>query len=140
IHDVAAFLMHMLERIDPARDLHFHTRTTIDTLDYSGTGLNAGSKVAIAAAGPVRRSLWRELPRDLAFPRPFGGARLAFPGAVVLAGVPFASYAAAEREIGILDAALRTKDTSGLPLIVLCDDAAFTAANIANFVWVTFTR
>src|SRR5690606_5833033 len=26
IHDVGAFLRHMLERIDPARDLHFHTR------------------------------------------------------------------------------------------------------------------
>ncbi len=35
IHDIAAFLEHVLERIDPERDLHFQTRTTIDTLDYS---------------------------------------------------------------------------------------------------------
>ena len=27
-----------------------------------------------------------------------------------------------------------------MPLIVLCDDAAFTAASLDNFVWVTFTR
>jgi 4-hydroxy-3-polyprenylbenzoate decarboxylase len=31
-------------------------------------------------------------------------------------------------------------DLSGIPLMVLCDDAAFTAATINNFVWVTFTR
>ena len=29
--------------IDWRRDLHFQTNTTIDTLDYSGSGWNAGS-------------------------------------------------------------------------------------------------
>ena len=43
IHDIPAFLRHLLERFDPETDLHFQTRTTIDTLDYSaGMGLNAG--------------------------------------------------------------------------------------------------
>src|SRR5207248_6878833 len=51
IHDIPAFLQHLLERVDWRRDLHFQTSTTIDTLDYSGTGLNAGSKLVIAAAG-----------------------------------------------------------------------------------------
>src|SRR5262245_56594722 len=50
-HDLQAFLRHLLERIDWRRDLHFQTSTTIDTLDYSGTGLNEGSKVVMAAAG-----------------------------------------------------------------------------------------
>ena len=53
IHDVAAFFRHVLERVDWANDLHFQTRTTIDTLDYSGHGLNQGSKVVVAAAGPA---------------------------------------------------------------------------------------
>ena len=57
IHDIPAFFRHLLERVDWQNDLHFQTRTTIDTLDYSGTGLNAGSKVVIAAAGPERRRL-----------------------------------------------------------------------------------
>src|SRR5262245_41940332 len=57
IHDVAGVLRHILERVDWAEDLHFQTRTTIDTLDYSGHGLNQGSKVVIAAAGPRRREL-----------------------------------------------------------------------------------
>src|SRR5690606_25024777 len=40
VHDVGNVFRHVLERIDFERDLHFQTRTTIDTLDYSGTGLN----------------------------------------------------------------------------------------------------
>ena len=49
-----AFLRHLFERIDWRTDLHFQTGTTIDTLDYSGTGLNEGSKLVMAAAGPKR--------------------------------------------------------------------------------------
>jgi 4-hydroxy-3-polyprenylbenzoate decarboxylase len=40
----------------------------------------------------------------------------------------------------ILDEHLKDAELNGLPLMVLCDDAAFTAQNINNFVWVTFTR
>ncbi len=39
-----------------------------------------------------------------------------------------------------LDNALQNTDLSGIAMIVLCDDSAFTALNINNFVWVTFTR
>src|SRR5690606_14717063 len=43
INDIPAFFKHILERFDPRRDLHFHTQTTIDTLDYTGSDINAGS-------------------------------------------------------------------------------------------------
>jgi 4-hydroxy-3-polyprenylbenzoate decarboxylase len=56
IHDVEGFFRHVLERVDLTRDLHFQTNTTIDTLDYTGTGLNAGSKLAVAAAGAAARA------------------------------------------------------------------------------------
>ena len=49
----AISLRHLLERVDWRRDLHFQTCTTIDTLDYSGTALNEGSKLVVAAAGPA---------------------------------------------------------------------------------------
>ncbi|HVL70214.1 MAG TPA: UbiD family decarboxylase [Vicinamibacterales bacterium] len=140
IHEVDVFLQHMLARVDLARDLHFQTNTTIDTLDYSGTGLNAGSKVAIAAVGAPRRSLWRELPAGLRLPRPFGGARLVMPGILAVEAPAFVDYAAVQREIAALDAELGAQDLSGLPLLVLCDDAGFAAASVSNFVWVTFTR
>jgi 4-hydroxy-3-polyprenylbenzoate decarboxylase len=140
IHDVGAFLRHMLERIDPARDLHFHTNTTIDTLDYSGTALNAGSKVAIAAAGDRRRDLAAALPRELGLAAAFTNARVVMPGAMVLQAPPFSSYDAAAREMDTLAEGLAGCDLSGFPLVVVCDDAAFTAADIDNFVWITFTR
>src|SRR6266852_6960664 len=68
IHDIPAFFRHLLERVDWRADLHFQTCTTIDTLDYSGSGLNEGSKLVIAAAGPPRRQLGRTLPERLTLP------------------------------------------------------------------------
>lgn len=140
IHDVGGFLRHALERVDLARDLHFYTNTTIDTLDYSGTGLNAGSKLAVAVAGERRRELWRELPAGVSLPRPFGRAAMVMPGVLAVEGPRFTTYAEAEREAAALDEGLRGQELSGIPLIVLCDDAEFTAANVDNFVWVAFTR
>ena len=49
INDVKAFFIHLLERVDWNRDLHFLTKTTIDTLDYSSKKLNEGSKLIVAA-------------------------------------------------------------------------------------------
>src|SRR5262249_6310856 len=76
IHDIPAFLRHLLERMDWQTDLHFQTATTIDTLDYSGTGLNEGSKVVIAAVGLARRTLSTALPADLRLPAGFSNPRV----------------------------------------------------------------
>ncbi|NGF57181.1 UbiD family decarboxylase [Parapedobacter sp. SGR-10] len=140
IHNIIGFLTHILERIDPKRDLHFHTNTTIDTLDYSGDGLNAGSKVVFAAAGEKKRALATEIPAGLELPRPFGHAKLALPGVLVVEGSTFTTY---EEEKQVLDTwckALQEKDLTGIPLIVLADDAGFTTDHINNFVWVAFTK
>src|SRR5690606_22980233 len=113
IHHIEEFLMHILERIDLSRDLHFHTNTTIDTLDYSGDGLNAGSKVVFAAAGEKKRELARELPQQLELPRPFSGAKLALPGVLVVDGATFTMY---EQEAEVIDAwctALQEKNLNG---------------------------
>src|SRR5207249_10913526 len=64
IHDIPAFFRHLLERIDWRTDVHFQSCTTMDTLDYSGTGLNEGSKVVMAAAGPRRRELGSAVPSE----------------------------------------------------------------------------
>jgi 4-hydroxy-3-polyprenylbenzoate decarboxylase len=140
IHDVGAFLRHVLERFDPARDLHFHTRTTIDTLDYSGTGLNAGSKVVIAAAGEKRRELWRELPDPLELPRGFDAHAFAMPGVAVVEAPRFTNHEEAADQVARFTAALRDRDLRGVPLMVLCDDVGSTAGSVRDFVWVTFTR
>src|SRR5690606_22017192 len=92
IHDIPSFFTHVLERMDFTRDLHFQTNTTIDTLDYTGDGLNAGSKAVFAAAGSAKRTLWKELPAGFGLPRPFNQVLLALPGILVADGPPFTTY------------------------------------------------
>src|SRR6201996_1031119 len=84
VNNIGAFLHHILLRIDLTRDLHFYTRTTIDTLDYSGSGLNAGSKVAIAVAGDVKRELWDDVPADFTLPMPFTTCKMVIPGILAI--------------------------------------------------------
>ncbi|MES2793660.1 MAG: UbiD family decarboxylase [Planctomycetota bacterium] len=142
IHDIAAFLKQLLERVDWQRDLHFQTRTTIDTLDYSGSGLNQGSKVVIAAAGPRRRELATEISSDLRLPDGFREPRVCLPGILAVQAPAFQvdasgrdqaseKFSSAQQPGGVLD---------GFPLIVLVDDSEFTARTLNNFLWVTFTR
>lgn len=139
ISEVGAFLAHLLERFDPERDLHFQTRTTMDTLDYSGTGLNEGSKLVIAACGPARRSLGRSLP-ELALPDGFCDLKLAIPGVVVLRGPGFGDHERAQRELASLAQSLEGRELSSWPLFVVCDDSKFSARSLGNFLWVCFTR
>jgi 4-hydroxy-3-polyprenylbenzoate decarboxylase len=146
IHDVPAFFRHVLERVDWRTDLHFQTSTTIDTLDYSGTCLNEGSKLVIAAAGPRRRELGRELPEGLAVPGGFGDLRVALPGIIVLRGPKHSAlstqYSAAPPEIEKLTEVVTSQAAAlqSFPCIVLVDDSEFTSSSLNNFLWVTFTR
>ena len=146
IHDIPQFLRHLLERVDWRTDLHFQTQTTIDTLDYSGHGFNAGSKLVIAAAGPSRRELPNAVPSELSLPNGFHDPRVAMPGVLVIAAPPFdprfgASDGEQERSIGQF---LRHFDTTSsinaFPLITLVDDSEFSARTINNWLWTTFTR
>ena len=141
LHDVPAFFGHVLSRFDPSRDLHFQTRTTMDTLDYSGTALNEGSKLVIAAAGPSRRTLARQCP-SLRLPEGIAEPQLAMPGVVVVRGPAHASAPqAAERLAAHLTASKQLAgDQTPVPLVVVVDDAAMAARTVENFLWVTFTR
>lgn len=136
LRDVRAFFTHVLERIEPSRDLHFHVRTTIDTLDYSGTGLNRGSKVVIAARGKKRRELAREVPPGLSLGDFVRDVRVVSPGILAVSTPPFAS----SEEVEAFASRLPERGIEGFPLVVVVDDAAFVAKTFANFLWVTFTR
>ncbi len=148
-HRVSEFLQYVLERIDLTRDVHFYTNTTIDTLDYSGTSLNSGSKVVFAAYGEKKRDLCTVIPEALKSLNGFSNPQLAIPGVIALQTDPFSTYDTAKKEVSSLNEQVPTPDLptgqagSRLPtcvLIILCDDASFTAADLRNFVWVTFTR
>jgi 4-hydroxy-3-polyprenylbenzoate decarboxylase len=138
-HDIRAFLDHWLRRIDWRRDLHFHTQTTIDTLDYSGSGLNSGSKVVMAAAGPPIRDLATSLPSELPLPEGFGPVALCAPGVLAVQGPRYSTSAGADDATRLCDALARN-ELSSWPLVVLTDDADFVARSLHNFLWVTFTR
>lgn len=143
IHDVVAFFRHILERVDPEADLHFQTRTTIDTLDYSaGMGLNAGSKLVIAAAGPKRRELATEVPPGLRLAERFSEPRLVMPGVLAVSGPKFreATGADVHPDVEGLCAKLPGGNLEGIALITVVDEAGFTSRNLHNWLWVTFTR
>lgn len=139
VHDEAAFLQHVLARVDWTRDCHFQTKTTIDTLDYSGTGLNAGSKLVIAARGAPLRELTRERP-ELRLPDGFAGVELALPGVLVIGGPRFDDPTRGYADAARLAEALNGQGLDRVGLIVIADEPGFAARTLANFLWVTFTR
>jgi 4-hydroxy-3-polyprenylbenzoate decarboxylase len=142
VHDVSAFLQHVLARVDWRRDLHFQTQTTIDTLDYSGTGLNRGSKLVVAAVGRLRRTLPTALPPGLRLPDGFADARLCLPGVLAVrapACTPDSEGMAAD--FAAFCAAFQADDPMcAFPLVVLVDDSESCSRSLDNFLWVTFSR
>ena len=143
IHDIPKFFTHLLERVDWRRDLHFQTRTTMDTLDYSADGLNRGSKVVIAAAGPQRRQLNAELPSALRVPAGFSQPRLVMPGIIALNGPPCQAASVPGQDESIISfcqSDFAPDVFSGFPLLVIVDDSEFVSRTFNNFLWITFTR
>jgi 4-hydroxy-3-polyprenylbenzoate decarboxylase len=135
VNDVASFLKHILQRADWTRDLHFQTQTTIDTLDYSGGALNAGSKLVVAAVGPPRFELATQIGSELRLPEGFSDPRVVLPGILAIKG---------PRYVHAGDSPI-PPSTLPLPhspfrLIVIVDDSQFVAESLRNFLWVTFTR
>ena len=145
IHEIAEFFQAMLRRVDWQRDLHFQTCTTIDTLDYSGDGFNTGSKLVIAAAGPSRRELPREVPAIGSLPAGFHSPRVVMPGILALSGPGYPVRPPGKRQpdpaVEELAQALRgNAAVNAFPLVVIADDSEFVARTLNNFLWVTFTR
>ena len=141
-HNIKSYFEYILQRIDLSRDIHFYTNTTIDTLDYSGTSINNGSKVVIAAYGEVRRSLATSVPNCLNNLQGFQNPQLVLPGVMALQASAFINYTEAQIEFTNLDSQLSNSLASleGVPLIIICDDANFVSENSNNFLWTTFTR
>jgi 4-hydroxy-3-polyprenylbenzoate decarboxylase len=131
-NNIEEYFTHILERVDWRRDIHFQTKTTIDTLDYSGTGINQGSKVVIAAVGEKKRTLLGSDSAD--------NSGMVIPGVLAMDFAAFTSYEEAANEIKTLNNQLITQDLTGVMLIVLADNAKFVEGSLNNFLWTTFTR
>ncbi|MCW3114745.1 MAG: 3-polyprenyl-4-hydroxybenzoate carboxy-lyase [Segetibacter sp.] len=139
---VEEYMKYLLQRIDLTRDVHFYTNTTIDTLDYSGTGLNSGSKVVFAAFGDVKRELCTEVPAILRDLQNFENPTICMPGVVALQTSKFTTYEAARQEMGSLNEQLKDQELTlaEAAFIVVCDDSTFISATLNNYLWVTYTR
>lgn len=141
-HHIQEYFQYILERVDNRTDIHFQTQTTIDTLDYSGTGLNKGSKMIVAVYGDKRRELVNEVPAGLQQLSGFSDANMVIPGVVALQTKPFTTYENAIQEMDTLNEQLKDKNEAlkNIPLIIIADDSAFVSAQLNNLLWATFTR
>ncbi len=139
--DIPGFFSHVLKRIDLSRDLHFITRTTMDTLDYSGISLNQGSKIIISVAGEEKRTLSKTLDKDIELPQGFSNLKVFYPGILLIKGPRHKKERnISDEKIVELQNILGQAQLHGFPLVVVVDDVDFTAKDWDNFLWVTFTR
>ena len=134
-HQVPAYLKFLLERIDLASDIHFYTKTTMDTLDYSGENLNAGSKVVIAAYGDVKRSLANSVPNEIQHLHVNG--KLILPGIIALDAALINTKGLQEKLKG---QGANLLNDQGVVMFILTENPTWMAEDSNNFLWACFTR
>ena len=135
VNNVPAFFQYMLSRMDFSTDLHFYTNTTMDTLDYSGDGLNSGSKLVLAAYGDVRRNLATAVPEKISALH--AHAQLIMPGVIALNANEISMTSLQENLKGSGEMLL---EKEGVCMIIITEDASWMASDFNNFIWATFTR
>lgn len=140
-HDLGKFFRYHLERIDFERDLHFYTKTSMDTLDYSGESINEGSKLVLAAYGDKRRELCEKLNEGIFNCKGVEAARLVMPGVMMIHFRPYESPQNSRSQINELIRELKEHhQLEGLAQIVLYDDFEYGPDMVKDYLWVTYTR
>jgi len=134
-HHVQAYFEYILSRLDLSNDIHFYTKTTMDTLDYSGEGLNAGSKVVIAAYGDVKRNLATTVPARLLDLNM--DASLVMPGVIAVNASAYTTIALQNALIGQGEVLLAQE---GVVMLIRTEDPRWMASDLNNFLWAAFTR
>ena len=135
VHKVDEFLQYMLCRMDFSNDLHFHTKTTMDTLDYSGDDLNSGSKLVLAAYGNQKRKLATILPQRITSLN--AQAHIIMPGVIAVSAEKETVYSIQEKLKGQGEDLL---EKQGVTIIIITENPAWMAEDFNNFIWATFTR
>jgi 4-hydroxy-3-polyprenylbenzoate decarboxylase len=135
VNNIPEFLAYMLSRMDFSNDLHFYTNTTMDTLDYSGDGLNSGSKLVLAAYGDVRRKLATTIPEKITSLN--ANASLIMPGVIAVNAATASIHSIQEKLNGQGETLL---EHDGVAMIIITEDATWMAAEFNNFIWAAFTR
>jgi 4-hydroxy-3-polyprenylbenzoate decarboxylase len=142
VHNIEQYMQSFLERFVLQRDVHFYTNTSIDTLDYSGTNLNMGSKVVFASYGKKVRELCKQVKSFWETISIIKQAKVCMPGVIAIEMIVFTTYENAKVEMQNLSDALLpyVAQLNSCPILVVCDNAIFTAETLSNYLWVTYTR
>jgi 4-hydroxybenzoate decarboxylase subunit C len=132
LKDFRATLVHILERTDLRTDLFLLPNLSMDSLDYAGPTINAGSKGVLLGIGPKRR----DLPISFSGSPPPTVRRVEVycPGVLTIEGPGYAADPEAAASIA------RHPAFAEWSLLVLTDDARRAARSDQNFLWTTFTR
>lgn len=141
-NQVESFFKYVLERLDFKRDFHFYTKTSIDTLDYSGETINEGSKLVVAAYGEPLRKLTTHLPAEINEHVQVNTAAMMTPGVIGLILKPFTTYENAKSEIkNLADWVAENKEYfEGIAQLVIHDEFVPSSKAINDYVWITYTR
>lgn len=134
LKDFRATLEHVLARTNPQTDLYVFSNLSMDTLDYTGPGVNEGSKGVWLGLGDPIRELPRAFAPPVAPPSDVTDVRVFCGGCLVVGARPFAEDREAPQRIASHPA------FAGWPLIVVSDEPERATRSDMNFLWTTFTR
>ncbi len=127
LQDSKALLETVLARFSPESSFYIFSKTSNDTLDYTGPKLNHGSKAVLIGTGKEKRKLPKHFSKEL--PRPLKNAVVYCAGCLVVDG-PVDDVARLAKEEAFAD----------FPFVFLVDDAKKTASSSLEFLWSVFTR
>ena len=133
LKDFPATLEHVLERTHTETDLYVLSNLSMDTLDYTGPDVNAGSKgVWLGLGDPVRN-----LPRRFSavdVPHGVTDVEVFCGGCLVVGAPPYADDA------GFAERVATHPAFGDWPLVVVTDEPQRAVRSPINFLWTTFTR
>ena len=104
----------VLARFSPTSSLYIFSKTSNDTLDYTGPKLNRGSKCVLIGTGKVKRDLPKISP--------------------IKNGVAYCAGCL------VVDGEFDLEKLTDWPLVIQVDDAKKTTSSSLEFLWTVFTR
>jgi 4-hydroxybenzoate decarboxylase subunit C len=126
-------LQTIVERMNPATDLHIFANISQDTLDYTGPQVNKGSKMIILGVGDKKREFPKSFEHQFRS-SVFSNPKVFVPGVLVLQG---SSY---KRDDGIPEMLVKEPAIEKFGFVFLVDNSQETVQNEHNFLWTIFTR
>jgi len=126
-------LQTIVERMDPATDIHIFANISQDTLDYTGPEVNKGSKMIVLGIGEKKRDLPKTFEQKLRNAL-FSNPKVFVPGVLVVQGPPY------KKNDGIPEVLAKEPAIEKFAFVFLVDNCEDTVSNEASFLWNIFTR